>query len=64
MQLNSSSFVLTLNLSPILEYFIAIIEIEHSKIGSKYKIKTNDDEFDCTIVEKPFYDPKKKIASS
>ena len=43
---------------------LAIIEIEHSKIGSKYKIKTNDDEFDCTIVEKPFYDPKKKIASS
>ena len=43
---------------------LAIIKIEQSKIGSKYTVKTNDGEFNCTIVEKPFYDPKKKIASS
>ena len=43
---------------------LAMIEIDQSKIGNKYKVKTNDSEFNCTIVEKPFYDPKKKIASS
>ena len=43
---------------------LAMIAIEQSKIGGKFKVKTNDGEFDCTIVEKPFYDPKKKIASS
>ena len=41
-----------------------MIEIEQSKIGNKFKVKTNDNEFDCILVEKPFYDPKKKIASS
>ena len=43
---------------------LAMIAIEHSKIGGKFKVKTNENEFNCTIVEKPFYDPKKKIASS
>ena len=28
------------------------------------KAEANNDEIDCTIVEKPFYDPKKKIATS
>ena len=43
---------------------LAMIAIKYSNIGGKFKVKTNDDEFNCTIVEKPFYDPKKKIASS
>ena len=43
---------------------LAMIAIKYSNIGDKFKVKTNDDEFNCTIVEKPFYDPKKKIASS
>ena len=43
---------------------LAMMAIEQSKIGGKFKVKTNDSKFDCTIVEKPFYDPKKKIASS
>ncbi len=43
---------------------LAMIAIEHSKIGGKFKVKTNENEFNCTIVEKPFYDPKKKITSS
>jgi len=25
---------------------------------------TNEGEYNCKVVEKPFYDPKKKIASS
>jgi aminomethyltransferase len=41
-----------------------MIAIKYSNIGGKFKVKTNDGEFNCTIVEKPFYDPKKKIASS
>ena len=43
---------------------LAMIAIEHSKIGEKLRIKTNDSEFNCTVVEKPFYDPKKKITTS
>ena len=43
---------------------LAMIEINNSEIGKKFKIKTNDNEIDCTVVNKPFYDPKKKIASS
>tara|TARA_A100001015_G_scaffold230621_1_gene260936 strand:- start:320 stop:1459 length:1140 start_codon:yes stop_codon:yes gene_type:complete len=43
---------------------LAIIEINNSEVGKKFKIKTNDNEINCTVVEKPFYDPKKKIASS
>ena len=42
---------------------LAMISIKYSDIGGKFKVKTNDDEFNCTIVEKPFYDPKKKIAT-
>ena len=43
---------------------LAMIEINQSKIGNIFKVKTNDADINCTIVEKPFYDPKKKIASS
>ena len=43
---------------------LAMLSIDHSEIGGKFKLKINNSEFDCTVVEKPFYDPKKKIASS
>ena len=43
---------------------LAMIEINQSEIGSKLKVKTENGDFKCTIVEKPFYDPKKKITSS
>jgi glycine cleavage system aminomethyltransferase T len=43
---------------------LAMLSIKHTAVGGKFKFKTNDSEFDCTVVEKPFYDPKKKIASS
>jgi len=43
---------------------LAMIAIEHSEIGSKFKVDTNDNKINCTVVEKPFYDPKKKIAST
>ena len=43
---------------------LAMIEIAYSEIGAELKVKTNENQFNCKIVEKPFYDPKKKIASS
>ena len=41
-----------------------MIKINQSKIGNKLKIKANENEINCTVVEKPFFDPRKKIASS
>ena len=41
-----------------------MISVEHSEIGNKFKVTTNDGTFGCIVVEKPFYDPKKKITSS
>ena len=43
---------------------LAMIEINQSKVGNNFKVMTDGGEISCTIVEKPFYDPKKKIASS
>ena len=43
---------------------LAMVSIEQSKIGNKFQVTTNEGTFDSVVVEKPFYDPKKKIASS
>ena len=43
---------------------LAMIKIEHSEIGTELKVETNEGYFNCKIVEKPFYDPKKKITNS
>ena len=43
---------------------LAMVDINHSKIGNRFEVNTEGKKFSCTIVEKPFYDPKKKIASS
>ena len=40
-----------------------MVEINHSDIGNNLKIIC-DREINSKIIEKPFYDPKKKIASS
>ena len=42
---------------------LAIISIEESKIGNIIDVKTSSSIIKGTIVEKPFFDPKKKIAS-
>ena len=42
---------------------LAIISIGESKIGNIIDVKTSDSVIKGTIVEKPFFDPKKKIAS-
>ena len=41
-----------------------MVSIEQSILGNKFLVSTNEGEFDCVVVEKPFYDPKKKIAST
>ena len=43
---------------------LAMINIENSKIGTSLKVNTNKGNFEAIIVEKPFFDPKKKIASN
>ena len=43
---------------------LAMIEIDHSEIGNNLKVIFDNKEINSTIIEKPFYDPKKKIASS
>jgi aminomethyltransferase len=43
---------------------LAMVSVEQSEIGNELKVNTNEGIFDCKIVEKPFYDPKKEIVSS
>ena len=43
---------------------LAMIEINQSNIGNKLKVKTDNIDVNCVVVEKPFFDPKKQIASS
>ena len=43
---------------------LAMIEVNHSELGNQLDVQTNEGKYSATIVEKPFYDPKKKIASS
>ena len=43
---------------------LAMIAIDQSEIGNQFQVTTNEGTFNCVVVEKPFYDPKKKIASS
>ena len=43
---------------------LAIVEINNSEVGNNLKVIINDNEIGSKVIEKPFYDPKKKIASS
>ena len=43
---------------------LAMIKVNHSELGNQLDIETQEGKYSATIVEKPFYDPKKKIASS
>ena len=42
---------------------LAMVSIKYSEIGTKLEVETNENKFEAVVVEKPFYDPKKKIAS-
>jgi aminomethyltransferase len=43
---------------------LAMVSIEQCEIGNELKVNTSEGLFNCKIVEKPFYDPKKKIVST
>jgi len=43
---------------------LAMVSISNSEIGTVLDVKINDKIVKATVVEKPFYDPKKKLASS
>jgi len=43
---------------------LAMIEIKHAELGNQLDVQTHQGKYSATIVEKPFYDPKKKIANS
>ena len=43
---------------------LAMVTINNSEIGTLLDVKMNDKIIKATVVEKPFYDPKKKLASS
>ena len=52
--------------SPRLKKNIALgmVDINFSDIGTRLEILAEKIKFDCKVVEKPFYDPKKTIAST
>ena len=41
-----------------------MVDIKYTNLGTKLQTKIDDKIVNCTVVEKPFFDPKKKIASS
>ena len=41
-----------------------MVSIDNSEIGTLLDVKMNDKIVKATVTEKPFYDPKKKLASS
>ena len=43
---------------------LAMIDIQHSKLDTKLITIINEKKVNCRVVEKPFFDPKKKIAIS
>ena len=43
---------------------LAMVEIQQTELGNKFEVISNEGKFNCTVVEKPFYEQKKKIASS
>ena len=43
---------------------LAMVSVEQSELGNKFQAITNEGKFNCFVVEKPFYDPKKKITNS
>ena len=43
---------------------LAMVTIDQSEIGTVLSVKMNDQIIKATVAEKPFYDPKKKLAST
>jgi aminomethyltransferase len=52
--------------SPRLKQNIALgmVAVDHTAIGTKVEVATNQGGLTATVVERPFYDPKKTLAAS
>lgn len=52
--------------SPRLKQNIALgmVAVDHTAIGTKVEVATNQGRLTATVVERPFYDPKKTLAAS
>ena len=42
---------------------LAMVDIHYSKIGTNLDVLIEDLNYQCEVIEKPFFDPKKKITS-
>ena len=42
---------------------LAMLDVKYSDINNQFIVRINDKNFSCAVVEKPFFDPKKQIAS-
>ena len=43
---------------------LAMVTVEQSEIGNKFQVIADEGSHKCTVVDKPFYDPKKMIANN
>jgi len=43
---------------------LAMVSLNDSKIGTKVGVLTSSGEVPASVIEKPFFDPKKKIVVS
>ena len=43
---------------------LAMVDVQYSALDNKLAIVIDKKKVNCKVVEKPFFDPKKKIASS
>ena len=41
-----------------------MVAVGESERGNKFQVNIDEGFYECTVVDKPFYDPKKKIANS
>ena len=41
-----------------------MVEIAHSQLGNNLTVNIDDEKINSIVIEKPFFDPKKKITSS
>ena len=43
---------------------LAMVSVDQAELGNDLNVKINNQSIKATVVEKPFYDPKKKLAST
>ncbi|NDH03488.1 MAG: aminomethyl transferase family protein, partial [Marivivens sp.] len=43
---------------------LAMVSVDHAQIGKEVEVVTRSGPFRATICERPFFDPKKKIAAA